>query len=78
MKQTFRGGVIIRIRFKDYIEECSSVTHSTKSNVVCAMAMRNQYILYYKTSGEAQNVYNEIFTNGCYDASEDDYDCRAI
>ena len=42
------------------------------------MAMRNQYILYYKTSGEAQNVYNEIFTNGCYDASEDDYDCRAI
>lgn len=42
------------------------------------MTARKRYILYFKTPADAQKVYDQIFMNGCYDASEDDYDCDTI
>ena len=69
---------MMRIKFKDHIEACSPVTHSAKSSIICAMTERNRYILYFKTPADAQKVYDQIFMNGCYDASEDDYDCDTI
>ena len=65
----------IRVKFKNCIENCLSARHSKNSSIVCVLTTLGQFIIFFGGNDDkAQDVYNQLFINGYYDASEDDYD----
>lgn len=64
----------MRIKFGTWIQSCSFVSHpGGDSKIINALTGNGLYTIHFETLEEAKNAYNQLFVNGYYDASDNQY-----